>query len=197
MVGSFILLLTISVKLTLFCFIFIPFKIVVLAMAGKLRKRKSKEISDVNSEANAVASEAFQNIRVVKSFSSEGKECGHYVDKLDKVFELERKNLIQTSFLSFARAICGSASLVLMVWLGGSLVLSSNLSAGDLSSFLIYLLAISSGFNSIDRMVRRFAKSLGACENLFKILDYEPEIDITTKSMRSMEYDFESKKQNF
>lgn len=51
--------MTISPKLTLFCFIFIPFKVFVLAFAGKKRKKKSKEISDMNSEASAVASEAF------------------------------------------------------------------------------------------------------------------------------------------
>lgn len=105
-----------------------------------------------------------------------------YNTKLNTVFELEKKNLIETSLLSFGRALFGAASLVLMVWLGGSLVLSSDLSPGDLSSFLIYLLTISSCFNSIDKMIRRFSKSLGACENIFKIMDYEPKIDITEKT---------------
>jgi len=176
MTGSIILLFSISPTLTIASFFFIPVKIIMLTFKGKKLKRKSKQISDTIAEANSAANEAFLNIRIVKSFSTERKEYLNYKKKLHATYNLELNTLINTGFESFVRNILAYGGLLFMIWLGGSMVIEGSVTTGDLSAFIFCIRNLSSAFNSIDKVIKRFAISLGACENIFEILDYVPKI---------------------
>lgn len=176
LIGSVLLLFSISPTLTVASFFFIPVKIIMLTFKGKKLKKKSKQISDAVAEANCLANEAFQNIRIIKSFSSENKEYSLYKKKLKNTYNLEFSSLMDSSFESFIRNILAYGGLILMIWLGGSMVIEGKVTTGDLSAFIFCVKNLSSAFNSIDKVIKRFAISLGACENIFEILDYEPKI---------------------
>lgn len=44
-------------------------------MYGRYIRKIMKEISDVKAESSAIAEEAFSNIRTVKAFATEDREC--------------------------------------------------------------------------------------------------------------------------
>jgi len=54
---------------------------------GKFMKRVSKNISDGKAEASNVAEEAFSNIRTVKAFATEDRECMTYAEKNNYIYE--------------------------------------------------------------------------------------------------------------
>jgi len=177
MAGSIIFLFTISPTLTIASFFFIPIKIIMLTFKGKKLKRKSKQINDAIAEANCAANEAFQNIRVIKSFSTEQKEFTNYKNKLHHTYNLEFNTILNTGFESFIRNILAYGGLLGMIWLGGSMVIEGKVTTGDLTSFIFCVKNLSTAFNSIDKVIKRFAISLASCENIFEILDYVPKIN--------------------
>ena len=174
--GSFFLLLSISPKLTFALFGFIPLKVFLIILTGRTTKTNSKKVRNAVSEANSVANEAFQNIRVIKAFSTEDKEFNQYSTKLDVTSQLEMNSIITGVIVSTIRTTFGFGGLIFMIWTGGNMVIQGTISAGNLSTFMLAGINASSAFNSIDKIIKRFAGSLGACERIFEILDYEPRI---------------------
>jgi ABC-type multidrug transport system fused ATPase/permease subunit len=54
---------------------------------GKFMKKISKSISDGKAAASNVAEEAFSNIRTVKAFATEDRECNAYAEKNDFIYK--------------------------------------------------------------------------------------------------------------
>ena len=77
-IGSFVILLCIDVKLTLIAFVFIPMMLVYAAYFNKKMKRAFKRnrarIADINSQIE----DNLSGIRVVKSFANEGEEMDKF-----------------------------------------------------------------------------------------------------------------------
>jgi ABC-type multidrug transport system fused ATPase/permease subunit len=167
----------ISAKLTFIIFIFLPFVLVIINVSASMKKEKSREASDSISNANAVAAEALMNIRVVKAFSTEDKEKKNYVKHLDEVFKVEFNSKINTIVLDLISACFFLCGLLFLLYLGGMTLLEKSMSAGDLSSFLMYGLAFIDSVSNLEKTVERLASSVGAVEKIFEILDYTPKIN--------------------
>ena len=82
--------------------------------------------------------EIINNIRIVKSFSTEKKEFERYENRLDKIFKFETKTILKTKI--FQNIIRGMFVLVLLMVLklGYYWLLNSGITKGDLTSFAIY-----------------------------------------------------------
>lgn len=65
----------ISWKMTLFTLAIMLPSMLTGPVYGRAMKRLQKEISDHKAEASTVAEEAFSNIRTVKAFATEDREC--------------------------------------------------------------------------------------------------------------------------
>ena len=83
--------------------------------------------------------EIINNIRIVKSFSTEKKEFERYENRLDKIFKFETKTILKTKI--FQNIIRGMFVLVLLMVLklGYYWLLNSGITKGDLTSFAIFL----------------------------------------------------------
>jgi len=174
--GSLFMLLSVSPTLTVILFGFVPIKICLLALTGGATKKNTKLARKAVAEANSSANEAFQNIRIIKAFSTEEKEYNTYCSRLDSTYGLEFGCLITNICLWMLSSALGFTALLYMIYQGGSMVASGEITSGSLTNFLISGLKASAAFNSIDKIIKRFATSLGACERIFEVLDYEPRI---------------------
>ncbi len=174
--GSLFMLLSVSPKLTIILFAFVPIKICLLALTGGATKKNTKQTRKAVAEANSSANEAFQNIRIIKAFSTEEKEFNFYCSKLSGTYKLELSCLTTNICLWMISSVLGFSALLYMIYQGGSMVANNEITSGNLTNFLISGLKASAAFNSIDKIIKRFATSLGACERIFEVLDYEPRI---------------------
>jgi len=86
-----IMLFIISWKMTLFTLgVMLP-GMATGPIYGRTMKRLSKQISDGKAESSAIAEEAFSNIRTVKAFATEDRECNNYAIKNDYIFSKARE----------------------------------------------------------------------------------------------------------
>lgn len=130
-------------------------------------QKLTKDVQTTLAEANKVAEETISSMRTVRSFANERGEAESYLSKLLLMFQLNRKQA-----LAYACYVCSSsvrlrpasAPLVLVVCLssrasvflqiaqlglevavvyyGGHLVISSQMSSGELIAFFIYVLEL-------------------------------------------------------
>ena len=64
-----------------------------------------------------------------------------------------------------------------MIYFGGMSLYDKSLSAGNLSSFLIYGMTFINSVFGIDEVMKKLATSVGMVEMIYEIIDYKPKIE--------------------
>jgi len=147
--GSFIILLTIEVKLTLIIFGFLPFMLWFSIIKGvKMRgnfRQVRKKVADVNSNIE----NSISGVRVSKSFTNEE----HELEKFDEG-NIHFRNSKQDAYKTMAEFHTGinfSTNFLnlLTISLGGYFVYIGNINYGDLIAFILYINFFISLVNSL------------------------------------------------
>jgi ATP-binding cassette subfamily B protein len=73
----------------------------------------------------------------------------------------------------------GYAAAALVFWYGGRLVAQGELTAGELTSFLVYTLFVGFSLGALADLWADFMKALGAAERVFELLDRAPQIPLS------------------
>ena len=139
LVGSFVILLCIDVKLTLIAFLFIPLMLVYAAYFNTRMKRAFKrnraKIADINSQIE----DNLSGIRVVKSFANEHVEQEKFQEG-NQGFLRAKKN----SYFYMAGYHSGLGALTTMITIavlvfGAVLITKDQVNVTDLITFLLYI----------------------------------------------------------
>ena len=169
-----VLMLLISVKLTLAIIITLPIIIALSIVLGKRLKLASRKVQEELAVANVIAEETTYAMRTVKAFGREAHECTRYGAAIGRalVLGLSRTSTGATlqSFVSFIM----NAAIVVVLCFGVHMVLRQELSAGDLTGFLLYGVLVAVSFAFLAGTYTELMQALGAAERVFEILDRPP-----------------------
>ncbi|EAR85633.2 ABC-type multidrug transport system, ATPase and permease component (macronuclear) [Tetrahymena thermophila SB210] len=186
-IGSFIILWIISYELTMILFIIVPPLIIGIAVFIRLFKKYSKLYQDKLALGNSFANEAFGNIRVVKSFAREQKESQNFYKYMQDAYVYgEKKSLLHGSFLGIV-TLLGEGAILCVLWYGGKLVLEGKLTTGQLSSFILYTITLSTGLLAVGGISNQIITAVGVSEKLFEMMDVEISIKSGVKTKNSLE----------
>jgi subfamily B ATP-binding cassette protein MsbA len=176
LVGSVIALFLLQPRLTLTALLVVPFVVFCAMFFGRRLRRISTGVQDKVAEATAHADEAFSQIRTVQSFVQEPAERKRYGDLVALVIEkaLRRAQVRGVFFgvITFATF----AGVVIVLWQGGILVLSGELTAGKLVGFLLYTIYIAAAIGTLVSFFSSYQESAGAAERVFQIIESQPGI---------------------
>ena len=176
-IGSFIILLTINVKLALVAFAFIPVMAVfAFYYNGKMKKafKKNRErIADINSQIE----DSLSGIRVVKSFANEKEEM--------KKFKVGNDNFVAAKKLSYRYMGIYHSGLgamttlitVAVVLVGVSMMLSGGVLLADLLTFLLYITNFTDPVKKLVQFTEQFQNGYTGFERFLEILAIAPDID--------------------
>jgi subfamily B ATP-binding cassette protein MsbA len=171
LVGGVILMLFISPVLSLTVLVFLPLVIVGAAVFGRRLNRISTSFHDQLAEANALADEAIQSIRVVKWFTAEAETVTRYDEAIRLSYTVAlRRARVRALFVPFITFV-GFGTLALVLWVGGRLVLAGDLTPGQLVSFLLYTLVVAGAIGAFTGLYSQIQEALGASRRIFEILE--------------------------
>jgi ABC transporter fused permease/ATP-binding protein len=174
LVGGIALLIFTSPRLTLLILAVVPAIAVGAVVYGRRIRRLSRKVQDAIAEGQAIAEESIAGIRTVRAFAAEEAERGRYGGAIDRALALARKRIVASSIFMAATTFAGYASAALVFWYGGKLVARGEMSAGDLTSFLVYTLLVGFALGALADLWADFLRSLGAAEWVFELLDRQP-----------------------
>lgn len=121
-----------------------------------------------------VAEGLVAGVRTVRAFSGEGRELGRFREAVGLALEQARR--VGIAQAGFDAALMWSTNLALLAVLGygGFLVQSGAMTAGDLTSFLMY--SLYAGFNAagLGSVWAEWQRGVGAARRLFSVLDSRP-----------------------
>ncbi|KAG7222161.1 hypothetical protein INR49_016733 [Caranx melampygus] len=172
--GFFIFMFKMSWKLTLVTIMGFPFIAVVSKLYGEYYKKLTKEVQTTLAEANKVAEETISAMRTVRSFANESGEADTYFAKLLVMFQLNKKQAIAYACYMWSSSISELALEVAVLYYGGHLVVTGQMSSGALISFFIYMLELGECLESIASVYTGLMQGVGAAEKVFEYLDRKP-----------------------
>ncbi|CUO75389.1 Putative multidrug export ATP-binding/permease protein SAV1866 [[Eubacterium] contortum] len=175
-IGSFVILLTVNVKLALIAFIFIPvMAIFAFYYNGKMKtafKRNREKIADINSQIE----DSLSGIRVVKSFANENVEM--------KKFNAGNENFVAAKKLSYKYMGIYNSGLgamstlitVIVLLAGVSLMLNGSIVVTDLITFLLYINNFTEPVRKLVNFTEQFQNGYSGFERFLEILSIAPDI---------------------
>ncbi|HWE44267.1 MAG TPA: ABC transporter transmembrane domain-containing protein [Gemmatimonadaceae bacterium] len=176
LIGGIILLTQTHPQLTLTTLAVVPIVIGAAFIFGRMLRRASTGVQDRIAEATAAANEAFAQIRVVQSFTREAEEVRRYDEKLgEAVTAAVKRATIRGSFFGVITFVAFGA-VVIVLWQGGRLVLSGELTAGALVGFLLYAFTIAASVGALASLFGNYQESVGAAKRVFELLETEPQV---------------------
>ncbi len=145
------------------------------ALFGKKIRQFSKEFQSSLAESSVIADETISGVRTVKSFVQEKFEVARYIKAMDKALSTAQKRIQAIAQFMTLAMIVGFGSICFVLWYGGREVILQNLSIGDLTQFLLYLMIVAIGVGSLGSLWGDFMAGVGASNRVFEILEKTPE----------------------
>jgi len=175
-IGSFILLARINLKLTLMMISIVPLVAVIAVVFGRFIRKYSKSLQDKVAESQGVVVESLQAITVVKAFANEWYEIARYKTKINEVVKIAIKGGKYRGYFASFIIFCLFGTVVAVVWYGVTLSISGEMSVGDLISFVLYSTYVGASSGGIAELYTQIQKAVGATERVFELLDETPEL---------------------
>lgn len=170
-IGGFGFMFYTSWRMSILMLILVPPVALAAAFFGKRVRKFSKDFQTSIADASIVAEETFSGVRTVKAFAQEALEVFRYNQALDLALTSARSRARSiTAFMTFAM-IAGFASICFVLWYGGNQVISNQLSVGDLTQFLLYLMIVAIGVGSLGSLWGDIMAAVGATQRVFEILE--------------------------
>lgn len=176
LIGGFVLLFLADPTLTVATLLIVPPMIIAVMLFGRRIRRMSRAVRDAVAEASSRVQEVFGAITTVQAFRRERSEAARYGEKVEAVFDRERHLAVwRATFISTA-SLSGFMALGGLVYLGGRRVAAGEMTAGELTAFLLYSGLIAVALGSLTGLWAALQRAAGATTRLFEIIDTVPTI---------------------
>ena len=158
-------------ELTLLSLIFVPFIVIRSSMVmGRLR-RMWLEVQERMGEAVTILQENLVGIHVVKAFASEEFEKAKFARKAQELreeyFRSERLQGTNSAWMTFFF----TSGLGIILWYGGWEVIRGDMTAGDLTKFILYMNQLTFPIRMSSFIINSFSRAISSGGRLFEVLD--------------------------
>ncbi len=177
MIGAIILMFLTNLKLSIFALIAVPIVVATVMSMGRLVKRLSEQFQDSVADVGSLVEESLNAIRTVQAYNLQQSIQQRFHAAVEDSFaKAQRRVKIRTLTLLIA-GIASYSAVSLVIWIGGSDVVQGELSAGELTAFMIYTVIAAVSIGSLSEIWGNLQQAAGATARLFELLNEQPEID--------------------
>ena len=173
---SFFMLFYLSFKLSLFLCMMIPFVGILENIKNNLVINEEKKYTAKKKKSHFIVMEALENMRIIKSFSTEEKERKKYDKKLEQMMDIEYHGEMTCLLYECGTLIFIWGTLFYAIKFGLYLIKGNELNVDTFVSFFMLCKNILDNFNDLAYNMRNFLKAEIFTEKIFFVLDYEPKI---------------------
>ncbi len=171
--GTVIVLAAVAIirkwDLALLSFIVIPLIIYGIGWLGGLMKRISARTRRLISEVTIILHESLQGIKIIKAFTMEKVMSERYRTALQEHYRNVMREVRTDEFSGFLSEVLGGVGVAIIVFYGGHLVISGQISPGSFFSFVAAILLIYTPLKRLSKVVNNFQQARTVFERLREI----------------------------
>lgn len=173
-----IMLLSISLKLTLFSLMVIPVSAFIISKIVKRLKQQAKESHESFAKMISFLDEALVGIKIIKAFNATQRIKDKF--HLENVFysDLNRKMIRRQQLGSPVSEFLSIMMVAFIVWYGGSLIISKGqnaLSAGDFIAYIAIFSQVMRPAKALTDAFTNIHSGIAAGERVLELIDTKPE----------------------
>lgn len=167
------MMIAISWQLTVFVFILLPLAGLLMGRVGKRLKRTSFEGQTQWGVLMSTIEETLGGLRIIKAFNAEDKMNARFHEENQVFYHLSNKVARRQSLAHPMSEFLGTAAIAIILWFGGSLILSgkSSLNAADFIYYMVIFYSIINPAKDLSKASYAIQKGLASMERVDKILN--------------------------
>ncbi|QKX02295.1 ABC transporter ATP-binding protein [Wolbachia endosymbiont of Dirofilaria (Dirofilaria) immitis] len=176
LIGSVAMLLYTNLHLTTYAAAIVPMLLIIMTSLGKKVRNYARFAQSKLSELASLSEENLRSIATIKSFVLEENEKARFKEYLSSVSESYLRLVLLRAILVTLIISCVIGSLVILLFFGIKEVLSSNMTIGELSSFVFYSALAAGAVNNLSDNVSDLQRGFGVVERLLELKDMKSPI---------------------
>ncbi len=178
-ISAFVMVLSISPKMSLIFVCVIPILIIALALIVKNAHPVFEKVFKTYDKLNNVVQENIRGVRVVKSFVREDYEIKKFDNVSEEIYRLFKKAEQIVSLNNPVMMLCVYLSMILISWIGAKLIVlsgSTALTTGELTSIVTYTMQILMSLMMLSMIFVMVTMSKASCERVIEVLDEQSDL---------------------
>jgi ATP-binding cassette subfamily B protein len=176
LVGALALLVTTSPSLAGMILLLIPLVIVPLIVVGRKLRVLSRQTQDRIADTSGLAGETLNAIQTVQAFTLEALHSKRYGLAVEDSFHVAIRRTRVRALITAIGTMMIFGAVTFVLWQGAHRVLANEMSAGQLSQFLIYAVYVAISAASLSEMWGEVQRAAGAMERLIELKNAQPAI---------------------
>ena len=161
-------------KLATITLLIFPIAIYPISRIGKRLRKISRNTQVGFGLLTKKLTESFQGIKTIKSFNAEKIETSKIDKEIENLFFLTLKSTKVNSISRPLMETLGGLAVALIVFVGGTQVISGETTPGTFFSFLTALLMAYQPLKSLATLNATLQISMASAERIFEIIDQKP-----------------------
>jgi ATP-binding cassette subfamily B multidrug efflux pump len=175
-VGAIALMTAISPRLTLLALVPYPAFILVARGFGKALYDRSRDAQAALGTLSDRAQENLAGVRVVRAFGLEPQQNARFEEANQDAIRANMRLVVTRGFMWPALMLIGSIGTLIVLWQGGAMILSGDLTVGQFAAFNAYLATLVWPTLAFGYMLSVVQRGRASFERVREILDAQPDI---------------------
>lgn len=169
--GSLLVMVSVSPKLVLFALVMMAFTALVIGGVGKALKRQSAEAQSSLGRLLSIMEEALGGARVIKAFGAEAQQQQKFDKEGDHYRNLNTRMMWRRDLSSPLTEFLGISVMAILLWYGAGLVFDGQLQPERFIFFLMMFYNVITPAKALSSGIYNIRKGLGAWERVREVLD--------------------------
>lgn len=182
------IMITMSWQLTIFVFVLLPIAGSIIGKIGKTLKKRSTKGQNKMGEILSSIEETLSGLRIIKAFNAEKRMQKSFQKQTSEYRKIMNSLSRRRALAHPTSEFLGTIVIVIVLWFGGTLILSENSSMHP-EAFIAYL----GVFYSIINPAKQFSNALYSIQKGLASMERIDKILQTTPSIKDKENAFEIK----
>ncbi|MBI2708016.1 MAG: ATP-binding cassette domain-containing protein [Proteobacteria bacterium] len=177
--GGVVMLMITSPLLTVLIAFIIPLVLIPLLIYGRKVQQYSRLVQDKTALVSTRLDETFGAIRTVFAFCRETYMASLFATQVENTYQVSLKRIEARARLTALVMILVFGAISIVLWYGGQGVIKGHMTAGQLSAFLFYAVAVAGASGSLSEIHGDILRAAGGIERIFEFLDLKPSLKIS------------------
>ena len=165
----------INIKLTILCFLLFPITGIIIAVIAKNLKKTSFLNQEKIAELISLIDQNISGIKIIKAFNKENFVLKIFNAENEKQKNIANKVLWKKDLSSPMSEALSTITMVIIIWVGGSMVLNDSFQAESFIGFTIMFSQIIPPTKSLTSSIYSIKKGAAALNRINELLNYKEE----------------------
>jgi ATP-binding cassette subfamily B protein len=174
--GTFAILMTINIPLTLIIFLFLPIMAVYAFYFNRKMNIALRTSKDRIGDINAQVEDTLAGIKVVQSFTNEDTERKKFADENNRFLESRRDGYKNEAYFFNGMVAFTQLFTVVGIVFGAASIVNSSLDLADLVTYLLYIGIIVEPIRTALNFARLYQEGITGFDRFMEMLEVRPDV---------------------